>query len=102
MTKVNARLRMRLLIAAHVAAGTLGAYGFASLFTVALSQLLVGFGMVAFEAVTTATLASFAVFAVAAMVTFHAGGALRAWGWLLAASAPLASGIFWLPPGASG
>lgn len=74
--------------ASRIVAGTLGAYAVAALLTVALSLLLAKMGVSRVEAVTGATLASFALFAVAAMAVFHARDAVRAWVGLLAAGLP--------------
>jgi len=82
--------RRRWLAAARVVAGTLGAYGVTALSTVALSKLLIRLGIAPVEAVTGATLASFALFSVAAMAVFHAHSVARAWFWLAGAAVPLA------------
>lgn len=87
--------RHRWSVASRTLAGTLGAYGVTALGTVALSLVLAAFGMVRAEAVTAATLASYAVFAVIAMAVFHAASPARAWCWLIGAAVPLAL-ICWL------
>lgn len=81
--------RYRWSVAARTLAGTLGAYGVTALATVALSLILAAFGMNRAEAVTAATLGSYALFAVVAMTVFHAKSALRAWLGLTAAALPL-------------
>lgn len=78
----------------RILAGTLGAYGFASLATVTLSLALARIGMDPAEAVTAATLASFAIFTAMAVTSFHARSARRAWAWLFGISAPLAIMIY--------
>ena len=82
-------LRNRLSVIARVVAGTLGAYGLTSLLTVASSLALSRAGMDAAEAVTAATLASFAIFAAISMAVFHARSVLRAWAWLAGVAVPL-------------
>lgn len=94
--------RKRWSVLGRSLAGTLGAYGFASLVTAALSLLLARIGMDRVEAVTAATLLSFAVFALAAMAAFHARSALRAWMWLIAVCAPVGLIVLVLLPGAKG
>lgn len=89
-------------LVARSLAGTLGAYGVTALFTAALSLLLARIGMDGIEAVTTATLLSFAIFALAAMAVFHARSALRAWTWLIAISLPMGLVVLALLPGAEG
>lgn len=83
-------------------AGTLGAYGVTALFTAALSLFLARIGMDGVEAVTTATLLSFAIFALAAMAVFNARSALRAWTWLIAISLPMGLVVLALLRGAEG
>jgi hypothetical protein len=82
--------RHRLSVAARTLAGTLGAYALTVQVTVAASLLLARIGMDRVEAVTAATLASFAVFAAISMAVFHAHSVARAWLWLVAAALPLA------------
>lgn len=94
MTRLSEPARGRWSVVFRTLAGTLGAYVFTSLAIVALSLLLTGMGMSRAEAVTAATLASFIIFAVVAMAAFHARSPLRAWGWLLALSLPLALAVF--------
>lgn len=91
--------RRRWLVASHVVAGTLGAYGLTSLATVTLSLILARAGMARTEAVIAATLASFAVFAVISMAVFHATSAARAWAWLTAGATLLAPLVWLLIPG---
>jgi len=99
MIRLTEQARGRWSAVFRIAAGTLGAYGLTSLVTVALSLLLARIGMTRVEAVTAATLASFVVFAVIAMATFHARNAIRAWGWLLALSVPLTLAVLLSSPG---
>lgn len=82
--------RHRLAVAARTLAGTLGAYGLTVQITVVASLLLARIGMPRVEAVTAATLASFAVFAAISMATFHAHSPVRAWLWLAGTAVPLA------------
>ncbi|HUD28895.1 MAG TPA: hypothetical protein VMQ93_08490 [Novosphingobium sp.] len=82
--------RHRLSVAARTLAGTLGAYGATVQVTVAASLVLARLGMARVEAVTAATLASFAVFAAISMAVFHARSVARAWLWLAATALPLA------------
>lgn len=82
--------RHRWSVASRTVAGTLGAYAVTALATVALSLVLAALGMVRVEAVTAATLASYAIFACVAMTVFHARSAGRAWLGLVAAALPLA------------
>lgn len=96
---INDDARRRWSVAFRIVAGTIGAYALTSLTTAAFSLLLNRAGMDRVEAVTTATLGSFAFFAVIAMAAFHARSALRAWAWLLALSLLPALGIFLMMPG---
>jgi hypothetical protein len=77
-------------VAARVLAGTLGAYGLTVQITVFLSLVLARIGMPRVEAVTAATLASFAFFAAISMAVFHVHGVARTWLWLIATALPLA------------
>ncbi|MGC4250343.1 MAG: hypothetical protein QM605_02450 [Sphingobium sp.] len=87
--------RRRWAVTSRVVAGTLGAYGLASLATVALSLVMAALGMNRVEAVTAATIASFAIFAAIAIAMFHARSVKRAWGWLIGMAVPLAA-LSWL------
>jgi hypothetical protein len=98
MTRLRQQTRGRWSVAFRVLAGTLGTYAFTSLATVTLSLLLARIGVNRVEAVTVATLASFIIFAIAAMAAFHARSPVRAWGWLLSLSLPLALAAFFLMP----
>ena len=80
----------RLSVTSRVLAGTLGAYVLTVQITVVLSFLLSRIGLTKVEAVTAATLTSFAVFAALSMAVFHASHVTRAWIWLVATGAPLA------------
>lgn len=82
--------RARLAVASRILAGTLGAYALTAVTTVILSLVMVALGMNRVEAVTAATLASFAIFAGVAIAVFHARNISRAWGWLLGVTALLA------------
>ncbi|WP_068079458.1 DUF3649 domain-containing protein [Novosphingobium rosa] len=94
----SATARQRWSVASRSIAGTLGAYGVASLATVALSLVLARCGMARSEAVTAATLASFIIFAAIAMTVFHARTPARAWRGLTIAALPLALAIWLLLP----
>lgn len=93
--------RPRLSMILRVLAGTAGAYGVTALMTAALARLLAWMGMDRVEAVIASTLASFAIFAVAAMATFHARTLVRAWSWLalFAAGSGLVLILLTLPKG---
>ncbi|MCW2389643.1 hypothetical protein M2333_002689 [Sphingobium sp. B11D3B] len=99
---MSKQTRDRWSLLARSLAGTLGAYGLASLVTAALSLLLSQAGVDPVEAVTAATLLSFAIFAFAAMAAFHARSATRAWMWFLAASIPAGVALLLLLPGLRG
>lgn len=99
---MSKQARNRWSVVARSLAGTLGAYGVTSLFTTALSLVLARIGVDRVEAVTAATLLSFAVFALIAMAVFHARSAARAWTWLIVASVPLGFAVLALLPGAEG
>ncbi|MDR7154788.1 hypothetical protein J2W40_001603 [Sphingobium xenophagum] len=99
---MSKQARHRWSVAARSLAGTLGAYGVTALFTAALSLLLARIGMDRVEAVTAATLLSFAVFALIAMAVFHARSAVRAWIWLIGASIPVGAALLALLPGVRG
>lgn len=75
-------------VASRTVAGTLGAYALTSLLVVALSRLLARGGINGVEAVTTASLASFLLFAIIAITTFHARSATRAWAWQIGTALP--------------
>jgi hypothetical protein len=76
-------------VTARALAGTLGAYALTVQVTVVLSFVLARAGMARVEAVTAATLASFAIFAAISMSAFHARSPLRAWLWLAVTGVPL-------------
>ncbi|OYX65173.1 MAG: hypothetical protein B7Y88_10785 [Sphingomonadales bacterium 32-64-17] len=99
---MNKQARIRSSVLARSLAGTLGAYGVSSLFTAALSLVLARIGMDRVEAVTAATLLSFAVFALIAMAVFHARSAARAWMWLIAIAVPTGLAVLALLPGPKG
>lgn len=99
---MSKQARDRWSMVARSLAGTLGAYGVTSLITAALALLLARIGMDRVEAVTTATLLSFAGFALIAMAVFHARSASRAWMWLIVASVPTGLAVLALLPGAKG
>jgi hypothetical protein len=85
--------RYRIAVASRAAAAILGGYGVAALATGCLSLALVRWaGMARAEAVMTATLLSFAWFALAAIWVFAAGSAWRAWSGLIVSGAVLALG----------
>lgn len=86
----GAARRHRISVAARTLAGTLGAYALTVQVTVVLSFLLARAGMERVEALTAATLASFAIFAGISMAVFHARSAGRAWLWLVTTAVPLA------------
>ncbi|MGJ7613025.1 MULTISPECIES: iron transporter [unclassified Variovorax] len=88
-------LRYRLGVASRAAAAIAGGYGVAALSAAVLALCLpAAFGMARSEAVTTGTLASFIVFALAVMWVFAARTAARAWSGLAVAAAPLAVLLF--------
>jgi len=95
MIRSDNLLRARWGVVFHILAGTLGAYALTSLATAALSLIMTALGMERLEAVTAATLASFAIFTGIAIATFHARSASRAWGWLSVISVPLGL-LLWL------
>jgi hypothetical protein len=99
---ISRQARDRWSVFARSLAGTLGAYGVTALFTAALSLVLARIGVDRVEAVTTATLLSFAVFALIAMAAFHARSAARAWMWLIAIAVPTGLAVLALLPGAQG
>lgn len=102
MTLPSGQARGRWSVAVRTIAGTLGAYGLASRVTVALSLLLTWIGMDRVEAVTAATLVSFAIFAAIAMAAFHAGSAAQAWAWLVMFAVPIDLTVLFMMPGAKG
>jgi hypothetical protein len=91
-------LRYRLGVAARAAAALFGGYAVAALAGAALALYLPGPRS---ETALTGALASFAVYAGAAMWTFAARSAARAWGGLLLASAVLGL-LVWLRYAATG
>lgn len=91
----SARVHPHLLTAVRILAVTLGAYGLTALVTMALSLALAGLGMARVEAVTAATLASFAIFACLSMMAFHARSVARIWAIFVMVSVPLAL-LIWL------
>jgi hypothetical protein len=102
MIRLSGPVHTRLSVAFRVLAGTLGAYGLASLATVALSLILARQGMHRLEAVYASTLASFAIFSAIAIAAFNARSAARAWGWLLAFAVPIGLVALLLLPGTQG
>ena len=99
---MSKQARNRWPVVARSLAGTLGAFGVTSLVTAALSLLLARIGGDGVEAVTAATLLSFAVFALISMAVFHARSAARAWIWLIVVSVPTGLAVLALLPGAKG
>jgi hypothetical protein len=97
MIRLTEQARGRWSAALRIVAGTLGAYSLTSLATIALSLLLARIGMDLVEAVTAATLVSFAIFAVIAMAVFHARSVARVWGWLLVLAVPAGLTLLLLP-----
>lgn len=81
---------------ARALALTLGAFGLTVIITVTLSLLLASVGLNRAETVVGATLASFIIYPLIAMASFHARSALRAWCWLAGAALPLALLGGWL------
>jgi hypothetical protein len=77
---------------ARILAATVLNYGLTSLITAGLARLL---PTSAVEASTTATLASFLIFAVLAMTAFAVRSVLRLWGWMIGAGAVLAGVLWW-------
>jgi hypothetical protein len=100
MIRLTEQGRLRWSAAFRIVGGTLGSYALTSLFTIALSLLLATLGMDRVEAVTTATLASFAIFAGLSMAVFHARSTRQAWGWLFGLAAPLGLLSWLVMPGA--
>jgi uncharacterized membrane protein len=98
--RLSEQARGRWSVAARTIAGTLGAYGLTSLITVALSLLLARIGLDRVEAVTAATLVSFAIFAVIAMAVFYARSAAQAWAWLVMFAVPNGLTVLFMMPGA--
>ncbi|TCM16508.1 hypothetical protein EDF56_10787 [Novosphingobium sp. PhB165] len=92
------KTRHRWSVASRTIAGTLGAYAVTALGTVAVSLVLAALGVTRSEAVTAATLASYAVFAVVAMAVFHAASPMRAWALLIGAAVPLSLIVWFLGP----
>lgn len=79
--------RERWAIASRVAAAVVGGYAFTSLCIAALALFLrVGMAMTRVDAALTATMVSFAIYAVVIITTIRARSATRAWVGLLAAS----------------
>lgn len=99
LTRPGERAGARWSAAARVLAGTLGAYGLASLATVALALVLAALGFDRVEAVYTAQLLSFALFALIAIAVFHARNIVWTWVCLVGAAVPLALLNWWLMPG---
>ncbi|MGC4252804.1 MAG: hypothetical protein QM605_15385 [Sphingobium sp.] len=99
MIRLDDPARARWGVTFRVLAGTIGAYGLASLATVVLSLVMATLGMDRVEAVYAATIASFAIFAVIAIAVFHTRSARRAWDWLLAFAVPLGLLSWLLMPG---
>ena len=89
----GAEARRRAGIAMRLLAGVGGGYAVAALFTMALS---IGLPMPRAEAVLTATMASFAVYAAAIVWAFAARGVLRAWAGMAATAALLLLALFLL------
>ncbi|MYL98521.1 hypothetical protein GR702_12165 [Novosphingobium sp. FGD1] len=77
-------------LVSRIVGATLGAFALTGLLTAATSVLLIRMGADPVEAATGTTIASFAVFAIAAMWVFHARSVLRAWIWLAVIGAPCA------------
>jgi hypothetical protein len=83
----GAAARRRAGILMRLLAGIGGGYALAALFTMTLS---IGLPLPRSEAVLTATMASFAIYAAAIVWAFAAPGMLRAWAGLLAVAVALA------------
>lgn len=93
-------VRYRLMVASRAIAGAFGGYALASLVTAVLSLALpLVTGASRASALLTATLLSFAVYAVAVMWAFSARSALRAWVGLAIASAVFGAALLALQGG---
>lgn len=79
-------------VAARALAGTLGAYGVASLLAVATARLWPA-GRI--EAIVPGTLLAFAVMPAVTLWAFLARSPMRAWAGLLAMAVPLAGAAWW-------
>lgn len=81
----------------RIAAAFVGGYGVSSLLTAVLTRTL---PLPAVDAVLTATMSSFIVYAAIVMAILHCRTVARAWIRLAAAAAPLALLLMILPSGA--
>lgn len=81
---------------ARALAVTLGAWALTVIIAVTLSLTIASFGVNRAETAMGVTLASFIVYPVIAMASFHARSATRAWCWLTAIGLPLAALGWWL------
>lgn len=86
-------------LAARILAGTLGAYAVTAMLTVVTTRILIRVGADRVEAVTGATLVSFALFACLSMLAFHARRTARSWACFLAIGLICCVAILALPPG---
>lgn len=75
---------------------TLGSYGLTALIVAFLSLALTRLGMDRVEAITAATLFSFAIFSIIAMAVFHAQSVGRAALWLCTIAAPFGAALLLL------
>ena len=81
---------------ARALAVTLGAWVLTVIIAVTLSLTIASFGVNRAETVMGVTLASFIVYPLIAMASFHTRSAARAWCWLTAIGLPLAAVGWWL------
>lgn len=89
-------LRYRFTVLSRILAGLGGGYVLTSLTVVLVSLCLPGSRA---SAVVWATMAGFLVYALVIMAVFHARSVVRAWGWIIGMSMPLALLIFLLTRG---
>lgn len=81
---------------ARALAVTLGAWALTVIIAVTLSLAIASFGVNRAETVMGVTLASFIVYPLIAMASFHARSPIHAWCWLGAISLPLVGLGWWL------
>lgn len=92
--------RYRWSVTSRAVAAVIGGYAVTSLFNLAVPLLFGAAGSSMPEALVSALMGSFVLWAVIVMAVFHARSAARGWAWLIGAAVPLGLIVWLLLPGA--
>jgi hypothetical protein len=86
-------------VASRTLAAVVGGYAVTTLLNLAVPLLFSALGAGLPQALASALMASFLIWAVIVMAAFHARSAARAWAWLIGAAIPLGLVVWFLLPG---